>query len=88
MADYVAAELAGKTSGGDGECWKYHKDCPKSLFAVKSRYSESANSRGDDFHVTSNMIGNDDDDDKNEVKGFDDEEKLHPNHDRRHPSVM
>ena len=31
LTDYVAAEAAGKD---DGECWRYYKDCPKSLFGI------------------------------------------------------
>lgn len=29
MDEYVKAEEAGEQ---DGECWRYYKDCPKSLF--------------------------------------------------------
>ena len=31
MTDYISAESAGKE---DGECWRYYKDCPKSLFGI------------------------------------------------------
>ena len=31
LGDYVAAEVAGKE---DGECWRYYKECPKSLFGM------------------------------------------------------
>ena len=31
LSDYVAAEISGKE---DGECWRYYKDCPKSLFGI------------------------------------------------------
>ena len=31
MTDYITAESAGKE---DGECWRYYKDCPKSLFGI------------------------------------------------------
>lgn len=34
MSDYVAAEKAGQQ---DGECWRYYKDCPQSLFITSER---------------------------------------------------
>jgi hypothetical protein len=36
LPEYVEAESRGKGDGG--ECWRYHRDCPKSLFKWKSRY--------------------------------------------------
>ncbi|XP_059098517.1 uncharacterized protein LOC131892705 [Tigriopus californicus] len=36
LSDYIEAERQGKE---DGECWRYFKDCPKSLFSTTSRYS-------------------------------------------------
>nr|CAD7198719.1 unnamed protein product [Timema douglasi] len=40
LEEYVAAERTGQ---GDGECWPYYKDCPKSLFmASNNKYSEDA----------------------------------------------
>nr|CAD7449816.1 unnamed protein product [Timema bartmani] len=40
LEEYVAAERTGQ---GDGECWPYYKDCPKSLFlANNNKYSEDA----------------------------------------------
>nr|CAD7394979.1 unnamed protein product [Timema cristinae] len=37
LEEYVAAERTGQ---GDGECWPYYKDCPKSLFlANNNKYS-------------------------------------------------
>ncbi|KAF4519987.1 hypothetical protein B566_EDAN005487 [Ephemera danica] len=39
LNEYVEAEQAGQ---GDGECWRYHRDCPKSLFLWRSKYSQEA----------------------------------------------
>ena len=41
MVDYIAAEKSGAV---EGECWKYYKDCPQSIFEFKERnkYSKEA----------------------------------------------
>ena len=46
MNDYVAAERAGHQ---DGECWRYFRDCPKSLFITseRSKYTKEAQSKHD-----------------------------------------
>ncbi|XP_065353375.1 uncharacterized protein LOC135948172 [Cloeon dipterum] len=36
LTEYVEAEKRGQGDGG--ECWRYHRDCPKSLFRWKSNY--------------------------------------------------
>ena len=41
MAEYINAEETGK---GEGECFKFERDCSKSLFKT-SKYSEEANRR-------------------------------------------
>ncbi|XP_063216143.1 uncharacterized protein LOC134527409 [Bacillus rossius redtenbacheri] len=41
LGDYVQAERAG---GDHGDCWRYYKDCPQSLFAARqeNKYREDA----------------------------------------------
>ena len=41
MVDYISAEKSGAV---EGECWKYYKDCPQSIFEFKERnkYSKEA----------------------------------------------
>jgi len=43
LSDYVAAEISGKD---DGECWRYYKECPKSLFGINdginNKYTKEA----------------------------------------------
>ena len=41
MAEYINAEETGKQ---EGECFKFERDCSKSLFKT-SKYSEAANQR-------------------------------------------
>ena len=43
MAEYINAERTGKQ---EGECFKFERDCSKSLFKT-SKYSEEANRRGE-----------------------------------------
>ncbi|PSN36597.1 hypothetical protein C0J52_15609 [Blattella germanica] len=43
LEEYVNAERAGQEHG-HGECWRYHKACPKSLFLTnqKNKYTKEA----------------------------------------------
>ena len=49
LADYVNAEKSGQV---EGECWKYYKDCPQSLFMFKERnkYTKEAQDALVDHH--------------------------------------
>lgn len=42
MVDYIAAESAGRLQG---ECWRYQKDCNRSLFKL-NKYSREAQKLG------------------------------------------
>ena len=46
MAEYINAEETGKQ---EGECFKFERDCSKSLFKT-SKYSEEANNRGPEMN--------------------------------------
>ena len=52
MVDYIAAEKSGTV---EGECWKYYKDCPQSLFKFKERnkYSKEAQDNAEADHESS-----------------------------------
>ncbi|XP_059483432.1 uncharacterized protein LOC132201346 [Neocloeon triangulifer] len=46
LSEYVEAEKRGQGDGG--ECWRYHRDCPKSLFRWKSNYHRLPEEQGEE----------------------------------------
>ena len=52
MVDYISAEKSGAV---EGECWKYYKDCPQSLFEFKERnkYTKEAQDNTEADHKSS-----------------------------------
>ena len=52
MVDYISAEKSGAV---EGECWKYYKDCPQSIFEFKERnkYTKEAQDNTEADHKSS-----------------------------------
>ena len=55
LAEYIAAEKSGQM---EGECWKYYKDCPQSLFMFKERnkYTKEAQDDLDDHNLNDSSL--------------------------------
>lgn len=56
LTDYVAAEAAGKD---DGECWRYYKDCPKSLFGINDSKNNKYTKEAQEENESNDRFSND-----------------------------